>query len=233
MWGDRRWPPRASLVKTVRVGKKRSFARGLLLTIVTFGIYGLYWSYKAPHEVYRQFDLEDEGRDEGVVWLILGLLIPFLIIVYYWKAIDNLRYIRTRLGLADRLKPGTFVALFVGPNVVLVLLYLVLVLPLIAATPDAAESASGGAFVGIFLALLIGALVGLVLTAAGFAMFQRDINEVWDAWLARMRELTAPPPAPPAWGAPAPGLPAWTGAAPPPPASPGWDRPDGPQVLPR
>lgn len=221
------------MVKTVRVGKKRSFARGLLLTIVTFGIYGLYWSYKAPHEVYRQFDLEDEGRDEGVVWLILGLLIPFLIIVYYWKAIDNLRYIRTRLGLADRLKPGTFVALFVGPNVVLVLLYLIVVLPFVAVDAGATEETASDALFPILMVLLVGALVGLVLTAAGFAMFQRDINEVWDAWATRMRELTTPPPAPPAWGAPASGPPAWTGASPPPPAAPRWDRPEGPQVLPR
>jgi len=101
------------MVKTAKVGKARPFWRGLLLTIVTFGLYGIYWNFKAHHEVYQQFDLEAEGRDQGIVLFILGIVIPFvgfvLYLIYQWKFVENVNFVRARMGLGEGPSPLEFI----------------------------------------------------------------------------------------------------------------------------
>lgn len=209
------------LVKTVRLGKKRVFARGLLLTIVTLGVYAIYWWYKAPHEVYRQFELEDEGKDEGIVWLVLGIVLNFLLVVYFWKALGNIRYVRARMGLRPGITAGAFIALVVAPLIVINVLTIALQLYMTTVNPDAATledytAEQSEIIAGLFTAIFLIALVWLVTAMVAFYRLQREINQVWDAWAERMRQLTAPPPAPPESP-----LPPAAGPLSPPPAQPG------------
>jgi hypothetical protein len=107
-----------------KVGKQRPFWRGLLLTIVTLGIYGIYWNYKAHDEVFKQFELEKEGRDEGILFLVLGLIIGPLIWVYQYKFAENINHTRQELGLAEGVSSVEFllwvtvgVLILVGPAI--------------------------------------------------------------------------------------------------------------------
>lgn len=190
------------MVRTERVGKPRPFLRGLALTIVTFGIYGVYWKYKAPQELYRQFDLLHEGRDEGVAWLVLGLVLPVVMLVYYWKAAEHVRYIRRRLGLEPGLSPRGLVGFHVASKAILFAGVLgALASPVLVQTRSPAVVFGGVA--AVFL-------LSYGLLAEGYRRFQRDINEVWAAWEDRKEELTdggpwePDPPAPEGQG-PAPG----------------------------
>lgn len=85
---------------TALSGKQRSFGRGLLLTIVTLGLYSFYWHYKAYKEVYDQ----ERRTDFPMVAWVLSL-IPFINIVgYIWLhvvAIDGVNAARKSKGLQD------------------------------------------------------------------------------------------------------------------------------------
>jgi hypothetical protein len=63
-------------MNTPLAGKKRSFGRGILLVIVTLGIYGFYWAYKAYKEVYDQ-----ERRTDYPVAAFVLSIIPFINII--------------------------------------------------------------------------------------------------------------------------------------------------------
>lgn len=84
-----------------RVGKPRGFLRGFLLTVVTLGLYGIYWNYTAHDEVFKQFDLEAQGEDMGTLFLILGLLFAPLLWVYQYKFVENVNQAREGLGLGE------------------------------------------------------------------------------------------------------------------------------------
>lgn len=221
------------MVLTKKVGKERSFLRGLLLTVFTFGIYQWYWAYKAHHEVYQQFELERENRDEAIVWLVLGLLLPFLALVYYHKFVSNVQYVRARMRLPGGVSPGTFVGILIAAAAGAIVILLVGVGSMMATfgepppdgelTPQQEEELkdSMGALAGAYaLAILVG--VGL----AGYAFYrlQSDVNDVWrwyDANMATFTGAAGPPPyAPP--GAPvySPPTTAAPHVAPYPPTSP-------------
>lgn len=76
------------------VGKRRSFWRGFLLTVVSFGIYAIYWNYKAHDEVFKQFELERQGEDEGIVFLILGVILTPFLWIYQYKFVENVNRVR-------------------------------------------------------------------------------------------------------------------------------------------
>lgn len=181
------------MVLATRVGQKRSFALGILLTVVTFGIYAVYWNYRAHNELYRQFELGREGRDEGMVWYVLGLVLPPFLLAYLWVFASNVSSLRERIGLARRMTPArliTLVGLGVGAFAVgIVLLETALVVTGTEPTAqelNAAVEAAGGTF------LLLAALAALLL-ALGYHGLQRDINELWDAYDARVAYLRAHP----------------------------------------
>lgn len=225
MMGRRRRRERVVLAHAV--GKKRNPWRGLLLATVTFGIYRYYWIYKAPTEVHKQFELDREGRDDSVVWLVLGIVLPFLLLVYDWKAVANVRYVRARLGLEGGITPARFTLLPVAIFAVAVVLYVVGELVALAGDPfdEAAMDAAFARASPFLFGAAFAALAALVVNVWTYFAFQRDINEVWDAWSARTAALAAeaappanpvatlataptsaaqPPPTPPAPAAPAP-----------------------------
>ncbi len=228
------------MVLTTRVGRPRSFALGLFLTIVTFGIYGVYWSYKAHVEVHRQYELDREGRDDAVVWLVLGLLLPILLVVYYWKFVSNVRYVRARMQLPGGITPGGFVTGFV-------LASLVVFAGSIAAlgaldeldgvdteNPSEAEKRVIEDVLSRVVAAYLGAIVVAVLVAlVPFYLLQRDVNETWTWFDANVHQLTGgpgggpPPYVPPTsypTGAP-PSYPPPSPPAPPPTWPPAWPPP--------
>lgn len=167
------------------LGKKRPFWRGLLLTAVTFGVYGVYWKYQALQEVHEQFELADEGRDDGVVWLVMGIVVPVLMLVYYWKAVGNVAYVRRRLGVDEGIGPVAFVGLHVASR-------LILIVGLLSAV--VAGVANEAPFV-LVAALAAVAVVSYSVLAYAYYRLQTEINEVWDAFEDRRQELTGPGPA--------------------------------------
>lgn len=178
------------------VGKPRPYWRGLLLSVATFGVYAVYWNYRAHGEVYRQFELAREGRDEGTAWYVLGLVVQPFLLAYFWIMASNVDYVRRRIGLPRRSPPGRFVGL-IG------LAAGVFVVGLVAAeivySRDAADAPeSEEAFVSApAVATLIGALLASVVIAAfAFHGLQHSMNELWAAYHARMAYLRANPDAP-------------------------------------
>lgn len=201
-----------NMVKAKKVGKRRPFWRGFLLTVVTFGIYGIYWNYKAHHEVFSQFDLDDEGRDEGVVWLVLGILFGPILWVYQYGFVRNVVYVRNRLGLGQGVTPKTFLALvIVGAAVGIA--FVIVAQVMVAAVAEPAGETIGEDEAATVLAavslMLLGLVISVILMAIAYAKLQGSINALWDAYDRRVRELTAPPapsapPFAPAAGATAP-----------------------------
>ena len=61
------------------LGQKRGIAFGILIFIVTLGIYGIYWAYKT-HDEMKQHTGEGVGGVVGlVIWLVLNIVSFFLI----------------------------------------------------------------------------------------------------------------------------------------------------------
>jgi len=61
------------------LGQPRGIGFGILIFIVTFGIYGFYWTYKT-HEEMKQHTGEGVGGVVGlVIYLIAGFVTPFVI----------------------------------------------------------------------------------------------------------------------------------------------------------
>lgn len=191
-----------SLVLAERVGKKRSFLAGLLLSIATVGVYAIYWNYKAHNEIYKQFELAKENRDEGVAWYVLGLiLLPFLV-PYLWTVVSNVRYVRERMRLPQGITSARFITLIsLGITAYLAAsITFVVVETLYPSAPGAPATD----LEILASELLLGAVV-IVLVTAPYAYYrlQKDMNGIWDAYDRRIRELNSPaadpsgPPPPP------------------------------------
>lgn len=175
------------MVLATKVGRRRSFGVGLLLTIVTLGVYAVFWNYKAHNELYRQFELNRENRDEGMVWYVLGLILfPFLL-AYLWVFAANVAYLRERIGLRQATTPGRLVTIL-GLGVGALAAGIILVE--VAFRTAGLESEAMSNAVGTFALL---AVVAVVLLALGYYQLQRDINEVWSAFDTRMGYLTLHP----------------------------------------
>lgn len=214
------------MVLTQKLGKQRNFGLVVLLYIVTFGIYGIYWHYKVHSEVYKQFELQRDGKDEGIVWLILGIvLFQPLMWVYQWLFVSNVRYVRERLGFEKNLSAGTFLGLSIPGGIlagigVFFLIFGVAVSAGDLDDPELSEEerdfleamqgiAAGGAVVGGLM--LVG---GFAMMLIAFARLQGDVNGIWQAYDRRMGQLSSGPPSggsgawdeapagPPAGGAP-------------------------------
>ncbi len=190
------------MVLTQKVGKERPFGLVVLLYVVTFGIYGIYWHYKAHSEVYKQFELAKEGKDEGIVWLILGLvLFQPLLWVYQWMFVSNVRYVRERLGFRKNLSGGGFLGLSI-PGGILFAIGLVLIffgIALAGAAQDAEQDLTPqerddlealGGMLAIIGAVLF--IVGLALQLTAYGKLQGNMNELWRAYDRRMGQLGGP-----------------------------------------
>jgi uncharacterized BrkB/YihY/UPF0761 family membrane protein len=61
------------------LGKPRGIGFGILIFIVTFGLYSLYWVYQTQEEVKRHSGEGIGGVLGLVVWLIIGAISAFVI----------------------------------------------------------------------------------------------------------------------------------------------------------
>jgi hypothetical protein len=79
-------------------GKRREFIVGLLLTIVTFGIYPAFWHYMAFKELHDQ-----ENQDDFPIMLFIGGCLPLLHFVcqplFMSEELDFVNELRQRHGL--------------------------------------------------------------------------------------------------------------------------------------
>lgn len=148
-------------------------------------IYFLVWRWQAHHEVYRQFQLEHEGRKKGTLWFVLGCLGlvvggPFLLF-YDWIWVSNLQHVRQRLGLPQGITPARYLVLNLASSLGLLLLALGAQFGgLGAEATDAQALALALAFILIFGG-------GYVASAVSYALVQRDTNQVWRLGAALMR----------------------------------------------
>lgn len=207
------------MVLAVRVGRPRPFWTGFGLAALTFTVYSYYWDFKTHDELYKQFELAREGRDQGAVWYIMGFVLPVLRFVYFAHYIGNLRYLRARFGFARSLTVGGFLSLAI-PGTLAFFVGIFMGLGTVFASLETTEA-------GDLTVTDAGALnLGLTIAAAGLALYitfyaiayhrlQGEVNEVWAAYDARAAALRSGVPAQaPGW------LPAGAGSAPPPPAAP-------------
>lgn len=181
------------MVLATKVGRKRRFGAGLLLTIVTFGIYAVYWNYKAHNEIYRQFELARERRDEGMVWYVLGLVLPPFLLAYLWVFASNVRYVRERVGLRTAMTPARLVTL-VGAAVASFAVGIILLeAALVVAGPEPSTGEIEAAIDNAGAAFLALSAFAALLLAIAYRGLQRDINELWDAFDARIAYLALHP----------------------------------------
>ncbi len=184
------------MVLARRIGRPRHFALVLLLYVATFGIYGIYWHFRAHREVYRQFELDLEGRDEGLVWLLLDRFFFPLRWIFQYGFVGNLGHVRRRMGIERTISPTLFLGLSIPGST---LRYgSVLFLLIAGAFTDPSGTPTNTAAYATFVGLAIGAvLIGIGLEIPAYAMLQRDLNSLWAAFDGRMFELM-PPWSPPA-----------------------------------
>lgn len=66
-------------MNTGPLGNKRGIGFGILLFIITFGIYGLYWAYKTQEELKLRTGDGLGGVLGLVVWILIGAVSAFVI----------------------------------------------------------------------------------------------------------------------------------------------------------
>lgn len=178
-----------------QVGKPRGFLRGFLLTIASVGFYAVYWNYKAHSELYKQFELAREDRDEGVIWYILGLIFPPLVFAYLWTFASNVAYLRQRMLLPRRTTPASFLVLLgIGLGTFLMGWFALLVLLAVAEAANGALDENDPALAATAMLFFVGLLLFVTLGSIAYYRLQRDINEVWSAYGLRVAQLSAAPP---------------------------------------
>jgi uncharacterized protein DUF4234 len=64
---------------TARLGQPRGIGFGILLYIVTFGLYGWYWVFKTQEETKEQTGQGLGGVLGLVIWILLGAVSAFVI----------------------------------------------------------------------------------------------------------------------------------------------------------
>lgn len=197
-------PHAGIVVLTRKVGRERSYGVVLLLYIITFSIYGYYWWFRVHDELQRQFELDREGRDQAVVWLVMGVLFYPLLFVHLGYLVSNLRYVRQRLGMRDGLTVGGFLGLAITGVVLFFMGYMSFAI--LFGIADVVEDAMRTPLIvsGIITWIVL-AVASAVLLIIAYARLQGDLNEVWRAYDQRMAELMAPEPdspAPSGWAAP-------------------------------
>ncbi len=166
------------MVLARRIGVIRPFPLVLLLYVGTFGLYGLYWHYKAHHEVFRQFELDLEERNMGLVWLLLDRAFFPLRWIYQYGFVDNLSHVRQRMGLPPGIRPSSFLWLAIPGST---LSYMATVL---------AVFGLGGPYAQMMALIALGCFaLGASLSVPAFWLLQSSLNEAWLAFDHRMDEI--------------------------------------------
>jgi hypothetical protein len=68
-----------AMANTGPIGKQRNIGTQILLSVVTFGLYGVYWAYQS-HEDVKQHSGEGVGGVVGaVIYVFVGIVTLFLL----------------------------------------------------------------------------------------------------------------------------------------------------------
>lgn len=160
--------------------------------MATFSFYGFYWDYKAHREVFDQFELQREWRHDGVVWYIMGFLLPVLRFVYYYHFASNLEYILGRMDRRRRISAGGVLALMIVATSVLVVFGLVgLILVGSAIDPFSEEVVAPERLAAGVALAAVGVAAWVVLKASAYWRLQGALNRIWSAYAWRMDRLRA------------------------------------------
>ncbi|HET6398245.1 MAG TPA: DUF4234 domain-containing protein [Candidatus Thermoplasmatota archaeon] len=162
------------------VGGPRSFAWVLGATLATFGLYGIYWRYRAHVELHRQFELQEEGRPDGVEFLLFAPFLLPLLWVYEWVLAANVALLARRMALAP-LRPAGFLAGSAG-GLVLALAGAFLLL-----SAGDARALPTPRLQALMALSLLG--LGTAVAALAFRSLQACINRIWAAHAQRVRHL--------------------------------------------
>lgn len=181
-----------------RRGIERPPALVIVLSLVTFGLYLPYWYYASHRELFDQFELEEDRKETGFIWLLYGhVVLRPLIFVYEWIFVSNLQHIRQRMGFGRSISPGAVISMTIGAMVLGVMLLFGAYAVLLVNMPDGDGNLSDdqvsdatleaiGAAAPLFLAALI---LPMALRLLAYALVQAQVNQVWRAFDARIAEL--------------------------------------------
>lgn len=92
-------------------GKSRGFWRGILLLTVTFGIYALYWHYKAYNELAEEYTVTFPTG--WYVASLIPIIGPLARLIFMSNFIDDLNSIRRQMGLGRDITLGGFLAWYI------------------------------------------------------------------------------------------------------------------------
>lgn len=181
-----------------RRGIERHPALLIVLSIVTFGLYLPYWYYATHRELFDQFELEQDRKESGFIWLLYGhVVLRPLVFVYEWIMVSNLVHVRQRMGFRKSIGPGAVISVTIGAMVLGVVFLFVGYGVLIVNMPDqdadlTAEEETDQLLEALAKAIpvfLAGVLVPIVMRLTIYAVVQSQFNQVWRAFDARITEL--------------------------------------------
>ncbi len=163
-------------------GKVRNPFIVVLLSIVTFGIYGIVWQYL----VFKEVDTQSNQVHKSGLFIagIILIFIPFinfvgaiLLLVYLLGEINQLRNAKQQAGLPPGMGAGAFIGIVILAWIVGMVAFFAIFAGaggLASATenPDAA----GGAMIG---SMLLGFAVLLVVSYLPYIILQTQVNNYW------------------------------------------------------
>jgi hypothetical protein len=99
------------------LGHPRGTGFAILLYIITFGIYGLYWTFKS-HEEIKQHSGDGVGGWVGlIIYIVIGVVTPFLLPQEVRKMYEKDGRTSPVSGMTGLWVIPGFLLLFIGPIV--------------------------------------------------------------------------------------------------------------------
>lgn len=182
-----------------RRGVERHPALVIVLSLVTFGLYLPYWYYATHKELYDQFELESDRKEMGFIWLLYGhVVLKPLVFVYEWIMVSNLVHVRQRMGFAKSIRPGAVIGMTISAMVLGVVLLFAGYAVLLVEMPNPEDNLTTDEEADQLLEaiskaaplLIASLLVPMGIRLAAFSLVQSQMNQVWQAFDARIEELS-------------------------------------------
>ena len=140
-------------------------ARVLLLTVLTYGLYLLYWGY-VTWKHYR----DHAGGQHFPVWHTLSFSVPIYGFFRFHAHIRSFKELMDTAGIGSTLNPGSAVALIIVSYVVTIISGLVF---------DLVSDPESGMNIAVFILMLDLLSIGIV--AAVLNQAQDNLNRYWTA----------------------------------------------------
>lgn len=87
---------------------KRGWLRILLLSLLTFGVYYIYWYYVTQKHVAREL-----GKHYNLEWRTIGMFIPIVNLVYLHNLFSDIKLLQDKAEIEDKLQPGWCLVSFI------------------------------------------------------------------------------------------------------------------------